>query len=80
MGLFGIQFGFLLLLIHLCSLRSFGQPYFQPFGPLILQDIKDSIIRFPLWLNIIRLKLFGGRNPKRQTKKQKPQNPEEKRK
>lgn len=80
MGLFGIKFGFLLLLIHLCSLRSFGQPYFQPFGPLILQDIKDSIIRFPLWVNITRLKLFGGRNPKRQTKKQKPQNPEEKRK
>lgn len=76
-GLFGIQFGILVLLIHLCSLRSFGQPYFQPFGPLIWQDIKDSFLRSPLWNLTNRPKLMGGRNPQRQKKGQQPHPPEE---
>lgn len=74
-GLFGIQFGILILLIHLCALRSFGQPYFQPFGPLVLQDMKDSIARFPWWSLIFRSKLVGGREPQRQKKGQKPRPP-----
>ena len=76
-GLFGLQFGLLVLLIHLCSLRSFGQPFFQPFGPLVLRDLKDSIIKFPQWLNILRPQLIGGNNPQRQKKNQKPE-PEKK--
>lgn len=48
-GLFGIITGFLFLLIHLVSLRSFGVPYFSPFSPLSLPDWKDSMVRFPIW-------------------------------
>jgi Bacillus/Clostridium GerA spore germination protein. len=33
LGGFGIMIGILLLLMHLCSLRSLGQPYFDPIGP-----------------------------------------------
>lgn len=33
LGGFGIMIGILLLLMHLCSLRSLGQPYFDPVGP-----------------------------------------------
>ena len=33
LGGFGIMVGIILLLMHLCSLRSLGQPYFEPIGP-----------------------------------------------
>jgi hypothetical protein len=49
-GLFGIILGFLFLLIHIVSLRSFGVPYLSPFTPLSVSDLKDSFVRFPIWL------------------------------
>lgn len=68
-GLFGIQFSFLLLGIHLCSLRSFGYPYFAPIGPMIIEDWKDMVFRTP-WYNMLeRPKIMGGQDPKRQKKK-----------
>lgn len=33
LGGFGIMIGIILLLMHLCSLRSLGEPYFDPIGP-----------------------------------------------
>ncbi|MFW6006543.1 MAG: spore germination protein, partial [Halanaerobiales bacterium] len=78
LGLFGIQYGFLLTAIHICSLRSFGQPYFSPFAPLIWQDLKDSIIRLFLWQHTTRPKLVGGKEPEKQDNNQKPKNPGEK--
>ncbi len=75
LGLFGIQFGLLILIIHLCSLRSFGQPYLQPFAPLIWSDLKDAIFRLQWWKFINRPKLMGGREPQRQNKGQKPAPP-----
>ncbi|MCK8828294.1 spore germination protein [Natroniella acetigena] len=47
---YGIMIGWLLILIHLCSLESFGQPYFAPFAPLKWSDLKDTIIRAPIRL------------------------------
>jgi len=64
-GLFGLQLGFILLSLHLMSLRSFGYPYFAPYGPLILQDWKDTLVRLPWWLQKKRPKLEGGRDPDR---------------
>lgn len=69
LGLFGVQFGFILLSLHLCSLRSFGYPYFAPFAPLIIEDWKDTLIRLPWWLQKKRPKLEGGRDPVRQKKR-----------
>lgn len=49
LGLFGIIAAVSLLLIHLCALRSFGQPYLSPLGPLVVPDLKDAIVRAPWW-------------------------------
>jgi spore germination protein KA len=49
-GLYGILMGFMIILGHLCSLRSFGTPYLTPQAPIIWSGWKDSIIRMPLWL------------------------------
>lgn len=48
-GLFGIIIGIIAMVLHLCSLRSFGVPYMSPMAPLIPKDQKDSILRAPLW-------------------------------
>ncbi|SMG21437.1 spore germination protein [Paenibacillus aquistagni] len=48
-GFFGIVYSLMMILIHLCSLHSFGTPYFAPVAPFRLKDWKDMIIRFPQW-------------------------------
>ncbi len=50
MGGFGITVGFIGLLIHLASLRSFGFAYVSPFLPYSARGIKDTFVRAPLWL------------------------------
>ena len=49
MGLLGILLVNIALLIHLCSLRSFDIPYLSPFSPLSGTDLKDTVVRVPLW-------------------------------
>lgn len=44
-GLFGIALGLIVMVLHLCSLRSFGIPYLYPMGPFNLGDQGDTIIR-----------------------------------
>lgn len=46
-GLFGMQAAAVLLLVHLCGLRSFGVPYMAPVSPLRLRDWKDVVVRLP---------------------------------
>ncbi|NMB36221.1 MAG: spore germination protein, partial [Firmicutes bacterium] len=77
-GLLGIQFGLLVLLIHLVSLRSFGYPYMAPFAPFIWGDMKDALLNLFWWKHVYRPKLLGYREPKRQPSGQKPQPPQEK--
>lgn len=72
-GLFGLQFVLLLSITHLCSLRSFGLPYLSPFAPLVLSDLKDSVITVWWWGMKSRPKLTGGREPLRQPVGQRPQ-------
>ena len=71
-GLFGLQFGILLMLIHLCSLRSLGIPYMKPLAPFIAQDIKDNILVGWIWGRSTRPKLVGYREPFRQKPGQRP--------
>jgi spore germination protein KA len=54
LGLVGIAFSLMIILVHLCKLESFGSPYFAPFAPFRLKDFKDTIIRLPLWKMNIR--------------------------
>ncbi|MDQ0216032.1 spore germination protein KA [Oikeobacillus pervagus] len=44
-GFFGITLGLFLLIVHLCSLRSFGVSYMAPIAPFYGQDQKDTFVR-----------------------------------
>ena len=48
-GMFGIVIGSIVIFTHLCKLRSFGVPYFEPFAPLKMSELKDVFIRAPWW-------------------------------
>ncbi|PHG57633.1 spore germination protein [Bacillus toyonensis] len=50
LGFAGIAFGMMFILAHLCKLESFGVPYFIPLAPLKIAGLKDSFIRFPIWM------------------------------
>lgn len=50
LGLYGLIVGLIIMLAHLCSLRSFGTPYLSPLTPIIWSDLKDSFIIYPLRL------------------------------
>ena len=54
LGLYGIVLGFLCIVLHLTSLRSFGVPYFTPIAPLTIKGLKDVLIRTPIWDRILR--------------------------
>jgi len=47
-GMIGIMVLLSLIFFHLVSINSLGQPYFQPFAPLVPGDLKDSVLRLPL--------------------------------
>ncbi len=65
-GLFGILIGFIALVLHLCSLRSFGVPYMSPFGPFIKEDINDTLIRIPRGKMFFRPRLISQKNIRRE--------------
>ncbi len=46
-GIFGIFIVFIIFTTNLCSITSFSKSYMMPFTP-INEDIKNSIIKFPL--------------------------------
>lgn len=48
MGGFGIMIVFLLILLHLCKLRSLGQPYLSPAAPFRMSELRDVLVRAPL--------------------------------
>ncbi|WP_042159621.1 spore germination protein [Paenibacillus gorillae] len=50
MGLYGIVLGFLGIMLHVTSLRSFGTLYFSPIAPLKLSELKNVLIRLPIWM------------------------------
>jgi spore germination protein KA len=61
-GLFGITLGLIAIVLHLCSLRSFGIPYMSPFAPFILADQKDMLFKVPLWGMFSRPRLISQKN------------------
>lgn len=56
LGLMGIGLAGTALYIHMCSLRSFGMPYMAPFSPLTGSDLKDALVRVPVWAMLARPK------------------------
>lgn len=48
-GGYGIALGLLVILTHLARLESFSVPYLSPFAPARVRDMKDALIRMPIW-------------------------------
>jgi spore germination protein KA len=67
LGSFGIVIGLLAFLVHLINLTSFGVPYLAPFAPVIADDLKDTVVRAPLWAMLKRPKSIGSMNINRQS-------------
>ncbi|MFC5447721.1 spore germination protein [Paenibacillus aestuarii] len=65
-GLYGVTVGLIAIVLHLCSLRSFGVPYMAPMAPFILEDQKDTIFRLPLWALFARPRLISQKNSVRE--------------
>lgn len=72
LGLFGIATGLAALLLHLCSLRSFGIPYLSPLAPLDFSGLKDTTVRAPLWWLSRRPRFTNETNPIRLGRGQRP--------
>lgn len=74
-GFYGITLAFIVLIVHLCSLRSFGVPYMSPFAPFIKDEIGDTIFRRPIWASKKKPRLMSESNSTRQGENQKPEPP-----
>ncbi|MED3563906.1 spore germination protein [Bacillus xiapuensis] len=72
LGLLGIMLGVITIVIHLCTLRSFGMPYLSPIAPLKNRELKDAFIRAPWWKMNTRPHLTGEFDPNRESSGQKP--------
>lgn len=79
-GIFGVIVGLIALVLHLCSLRSFGVPYMSPLAPMIPADQKDALFRFPHWALKTRPRLINQKNIVREqnppTRKSRPEGKE----
>jgi len=64
LGMFGIMMSMLFLMLHLCSLESFGKPYMAPFSPLRIGDLKDTAVRAPWWA-MVRRPAYGALDSRR---------------
>ncbi|NRD79329.1 spore germination protein [Bacillus sp. BRMEA1] len=76
-GFYGIMIGIMFMVIHLCSLRSFGVPYMAPLAPFNPENQQDVFIRFPLWAFKDRPKFISKGNTVRTGSNQKPSPPEQ---
>lgn len=64
-GLYGLVLGLIILSIHLVSLKSFGIPYMTPMAPSRINDLKDALIRTPLWSLVTRPEYLRTKNKQR---------------
>ncbi|GLX67969.1 spore germination protein [Paenibacillus glycanilyticus] len=48
-GVYGLTIGIIILVVHLCHLRSFGLPYLSPSAPFHASQQSDAIFRMPYW-------------------------------
>lgn len=72
LGMLGIMLGIIIIIIHLCTIRSFGVPYLSPLAPMKVREMKDVLIRAPWWKLNTRPHFTGAYNKYRQALRQKP--------
>ncbi len=65
-GIYGVTFGVMGIIAHLFSIRSFGVMYMSGIGTINPQDIKDTLIRSPLWFMKYRPRFASIKNQVRQ--------------
>lgn len=58
LGLIGTMLGVIVIVIHLCSLRSFGMPYLSPMSPASYGSMTDVLWRAPLWRHSVNRPSF----------------------
>ncbi|WP_417852006.1 spore germination protein [Tumebacillus lipolyticus] len=58
-GLYGVMLFMIIIVVHLCSLKSFGVPYLTPFSPFTWRGLGDSMIRIPLYRMTKRPDVFS---------------------
>ncbi|WP_171655636.1 spore germination protein [Paenibacillus foliorum] len=72
LGLLGIMMGIIAIVLHMCSLRSFGVPYLSSISTPKMDEMKDVLFRAPWWMMNKRPHLTGEYNKYRQASDQKP--------
>lgn len=78
MGLLGFAATISLIMVHIMSIRSFGEPYMSPATPFRPTDQKDIVIRVPWW-SMQRKPAFAEGSSHRQAPHQIPKPPEQSR-
>jgi len=48
-GMVGFSLGLIALVVHLATLRSFGEPYLSPLAPFRPRELKDALYLAPRW-------------------------------
>ena len=57
LGLYGVTLGWMIVLMYLVGMRTFGFPYFQPLAPMKTMELLDLAVRAPRW-RMMRVPLF----------------------
>lgn len=66
LGLYGVMVGVIALVVHLCSLESFGESYIGGvFEVTEISDWKDKLVRLPESIQTTRPAEFGARDSQR---------------
>ncbi|WP_407669662.1 spore germination protein [Paenibacillus kobensis] len=71
-GLLGIMLGIIAIVLHMCSIRSLGVPYLSTLATFKGRELKDVLIRGPLWMMDERPRLTGDSDAIRQAPGQMP--------
>lgn len=66
LGIYGVIFHYLIIIIHLMNIRSFGIPYMLNVTTLKDHNSQDVWIRAPWWTMTLRPKIMGMKNLFRQ--------------
>ena len=68
-GTFGVVLFGAYLLYYLVSAEGFGAPLLAPFSPLISEDLRDTIAKYPLFALKTRPSVFKSKNKTRYRQK-----------
>ena len=65
LGLYGLIFGIIGIVLQLASMKSFDVPYLSSLTAFRLKDLKDTTTRLPWWSMVLRPRNLSQKNRKR---------------